>query len=339
MVKIEGFGVTTPFYTIERTVRLAQAADDSGFDLFSIPEMPNDNSAMIKAAAVAANTRQIKIAIGVLTPYLRHISSIAADAMGINELSNGRFLLGLGVPVWKMAAYGVTVKSLKPLQNMKDAYIILKDLIHNRPASIGSEYFGIPKGMQMTVSPVPKDLPIFLGVVNKRLLQLAGEVADMVQLGACTQPQYVRWAVDQIRIGAERANRDPASISVHGNVMTAIHDDSETARNLIKPQFAWYLSFLEKVMFTGTNITDSDLAPFKQAYEAGQLKGTVPDVSDKILDAMTFAGTPEEIITSLKRFKGTGVNHLLIFGALGEDDTQAVHRYGSEVLPALRAEL
>ena len=339
MVDIQGFGVNTPFYSITNTVRLAQAADQSGFDIFSIPEMPNDNSAMIKAAAVASNTKQIKIAIGVLNPYLRHLSSIAADAMGIDELSNGRFILGLGVPVWKMAAYGFTVKSLNPLQTMKEAYIILKDLTNNRPTSIGSKFYGIPKGMQMTVSPVPKDLPIFFGVINKRLLQLAGEVADFVQLGAVTHPSYARWAVDQIRIGAERANRDPTTIPVHGNAMTAIHDDSEKARNLIKSQFAWYLNFLEKVMFTGTNINESDLAPIKQAYNVGHPEDAIQHVNDKILDAMTFAGTPEEIITGLKRFKGTGVSHILLFGALGENDTQAVRRYGREVLPALRAEL
>jgi alkanesulfonate monooxygenase SsuD/methylene tetrahydromethanopterin reductase-like flavin-dependent oxidoreductase (luciferase family) len=301
--------------------------------------MPNDNSAMIKAAAVAANTQRINIAIGILSPYLRHLSSIAADAMGIDELSKGRFQLGLGVPVWKMAAYGFTVKGLKPLQTMKEAYIILKDLMHNRPTSIESEFFGIPKGMQMTVSPIPKDLPIFFGVINKRLLQLAGEVADSIQLGAATQPHYVRWAVDQIRIGAERVDRDPDSIPVHTNVMTAIHDDSEKARELIKPQFAWYLSFLEKVMFTGTGITEADLAPIKKANQEGGAEAAIPYVTDKMIDAMTFAGTPDEIISGMKRFKGTGVSHLLIFGALGEDDAQAVHRYGKEVLPALRAEL
>ena len=168
MSAFQGFGIATLNYDIQETVRIAKAADEEGFDFLTLPEVPNDRSGIIRSAAIACETKQIRIGIGILTPYLRHLTSIAVDSMALDELSNGRFLLGLGVPVWKMVAYGVTVKSLKPLQNMKDAYIILKDLIHNRPASIGSEYFGIPKGMQMTVSPVPKDLPIFFGVVNKQ---------------------------------------------------------------------------------------------------------------------------------------------------------------------------
>ncbi|MHA1861863.1 MAG: LLM class flavin-dependent oxidoreductase [Candidatus Ranarchaeia archaeon] len=334
-MSLEGFGVTVPFYSIEKTIRLAKAVDESGFDFFSIPEMPNDNSAIIKAAAVASQTKNTKIAIGVLNPYLRHLSSIAADAMGLDELSHGRFMLGLGIPVWKMAVYGFTVKNLRPLETMREAYIILKDLVSGRPTSIKSEFFGIPKGMQMTVKPVPTNIPIFFGVINKLLLRLAGEIADYVQLGAVTHPGYVKWAVKQIRVGAQRVGRDPHTIPIHGNVMTCLDDDPQKARDMIKPQLSWYLNFLEKVMFTGTDIGEKDLAPIKEAFASGRSQEAIHYVSDKILDTMTVVGDTEDCIRGLRRFIGTGLTHPIIFGPIGADDAETVRRLAAEVIPAV----
>lgn len=338
MTSLQGFGVTTPFYSIEQTVRLGKAVDQNGFDFFSIPEMPNDNSAFIKVAAVAAATTTTKLAIGILSPYLRHLSSIAADAMGIDELSNGRFMLGLGVPVWKMAVYGFTVKSLKPLETMKESYIILKDLVSGRPTSIGSEFFGIPKGMQMTVEPVPHDMPIFFGAINKLLLRVAGEIADFVQLGAVSTPGYVKWAVEQVKIGADRAGRDMSTIPIHGNVLTCIDDDPQVARDLVKPELSWYLNILEKVMFTGTTITDQDLAPIKEACAAGRQEEAHQAISDKILNEMAVVGDAEACIQGLKRFEGTGLTHPIIFGPIGVDDEKAIARLGQEVIPHLLPE-
>ena len=102
MTGFRGFGIATGFTSISTITQLGRIAEESGLDYLMIPEMPNDRSAIIRVAAVANVTERIKIGTGIISPYTRHLSSIAADAIGLNELSHGRFMLGLGTRIAKM---------------------------------------------------------------------------------------------------------------------------------------------------------------------------------------------------------------------------------------------
>ncbi|MHA1712590.1 MAG: LLM class flavin-dependent oxidoreductase [Candidatus Ranarchaeia archaeon] len=339
MNAFNGYGVALPHYNIGDTTRLAKAVEDAGFEYVTLPEVPNDRSAIIRSASIACNTNKIKMGIGILTPYLRHISSIAADAMALDELSKGRFMLGLGAPIWKMAMYGFTVKNLRPLETMREATILLRDLMSGRPTQIGSEFFGIPKGLKMTVPPYRQSIPIFFGVINKLMLRLAGEIADSIELGAVSSPFYTRWAVKQISIGAKHVGRDPKKIPVHGHVLTCIDNDPMKAHDIARPLVAFYFSFLEKVMFTGTAISEQDLEPIKEAYRNRRPEEAVKYVTNKMIDTVGAVGSPEDVIKGLRRYLGTGLNYPSLWGPLGANDLQAVKRLGNEVIPFLPTEL
>ncbi len=332
-----GIGVgSSSSYPMDESVRIGIAADKAGFDLVSLPEGINGRSAVITAASIAMQTSKVQIAIGILTPYLRHLMSIASDAIALDHLSKGRFLLGLGVPIWKMADYGYTVKSLQPLETMKEAYVILKDLTNGRATSIGSQFFDIPQGIRNIVKPFRENLPIFMGVVNKLLLRLSAEVCDQIQLGAVTNPPYVGWAIEQIRIGAKRANRDVNTIPIQGHVLTCIdNDDPARARAIVKPLLGRYLAVIEDIMFIGTGITSSDLKPIRNAFKEGGMEATAEHVTDKMIDAVGAVGTAEDCIKGLNRFLHTGLNIPILWGPLGENRVQAIQDFGKEVLPHL----
>ena len=89
-----GIGVgSSSSYPMDESVRIGIAADKAGFDLVSLPEGINGRSAVITAASIAIQTSKVQIAIGILTPYLRHLMSIASDAIALDHLSKGRFLV------------------------------------------------------------------------------------------------------------------------------------------------------------------------------------------------------------------------------------------------------
>ncbi|GAG28371.1 unnamed protein product, partial [marine sediment metagenome] len=244
--------------------------------------------------------------IGVITPYIRQLTAIAADSMGLDELSNGRFELGLGVPIWKMKAYGYTVKNLQPLQTLKEATIILRDLMAGRPTSIESTFFKIPKNLKMGMPPVRKQIPIYFGVVNKLMLRLAGEISDFIELGACSHSAYAAWATKEVEKGATRGGRTLKEVPIHGHVLTCIDDDSDKARNHAKPMLAWYFGFLEDIMFQGIGMPDNTRDEIREIYKKEGVEGVIPMITDKTLDLIGAIGTPDEVIAGLKRYSGTG---------------------------------
>jgi 5,10-methylenetetrahydromethanopterin reductase len=335
MYTFHGYGIATSNLDIQETVRIAKAADEKGFDLLTLPEVPNDRSGIIRSAAIACETNQIRIGIGILTPYLRHLTSIAVDSMGIDELSNGRFMLGLGAPIWKMAAYGFTIKNLRPLKTMREATIILRDLMAGQQTSIESPFFGMPKNLKLTVSPVRPKIPIYFGVVNKLMLQLAGEIADSIELGAVSHPEYTRWAVKHIKTGAERVGRDPRSIPIHGHVLTCIDPDPSKAMALAKPLVTYYLTFLEKIMLNGTGITDEHRESIRTAYQAGGKEAAIKLVTDEVIHTVGAVGSAEDVIKGVKRYLGTGLTHPSFWGPLGTDGAEAVRQLGQNVVPHL----
>ena len=335
MSAFQGFGIATLNYDIQETVRIAKAADEEGFDFLTLPEVPNDRSGIIRSAAIACETKQIRIGIGILNPYLRHLTSIAVDSMALDELSNGRFMLGLGVPVGKMADYGFTVGKLRPLTTMREATVILQDMMSGQPTSIESQFFGIPKGLKLTVRPVRPKIPVYFGIINKRMLQLAGEIADSVELGAVSHPEYIRWAVEHIKIGAKRVGRDPDSIPIHGHVLTCIDTDYDTAMLLAKPLVGYYFTFLEKIMFNGTGITEEDREPIREAYRSGGKPAAAKLITDDMIKTVGAVGTPDDVIEGVKRYLDTGLTHPSFWGPLGTDGAKAVKQINQEVIPFL----
>lgn len=338
MSAFQGYGIAILNLNIQETLRLAKAADEEGFDLITLPEVPNDRSGIIRCAAIAQTTKQIRIGIGILTPYLRHLTSIAADSLAIDELSNGRFMLGLGVPVWKMAMYGFTLKKLRPLTTLREATTILRDMMSGKPTSIKSPFFGIPKGLELTIPPIRPKIPIYFGIVNKRMLQLSGEIADSIELGAVSHPEYTRWAVEHIKTGAKRAGRDPDSIPIHGHVLTSIDSDYDTAMALAKPLVGYYLTFLEKIMLNGTGVTEEYREQIRDAYRKGGKEAAAELITDDIINTVGAVGTPDDVINGAKRYLDTGLTHPSFWGPLGTDGAKAIKQISQEVVPHLPTE-
>src|SRR5260370_37912401 len=121
---------------IAETVALARQAEHLGLSEVWLPESGHGRGVFTVASAVAANTQRIKIGIGVVNPFWRHPSVIAMEAGTLDELSNGRLLLGLGAALWTLRALGeADDRTQRPLTAMGEAIRIVRGML--RGASVG----------------------------------------------------------------------------------------------------------------------------------------------------------------------------------------------------------
>src|SRR5438067_10905303 len=116
---------------IAETVALACQAEQLGLSEVWLPESGHGRGVFTVASAIAARTQRIKIGIGIVNPFWRHPSVIAMEAAALDEVSQGRLLLGLGAALWTLRVLGeADARTERPLTAMIEAIRIVRGLLH-----------------------------------------------------------------------------------------------------------------------------------------------------------------------------------------------------------------
>ncbi len=187
---------------LAESVALAQRAERLGFPEVWIPESSHGRGAFAVATHVAAKTATIGIGIGIVNPFWRHPSVIAMEAATLDEASGGRVRLGIGAALWTLRALGeIDARADKPLSAMREALVITRSMLRGT-AGIDATIFPARADGHLDFEPLRRDVPVYVGAVNAKMMELGGALADGVELGAITSPGYVRWSRERIEAGA-----------------------------------------------------------------------------------------------------------------------------------------
>lgn len=180
------------------------------------------------AAAAEAAGGQLTTGISVIPVALWTAPSLAAAAGTLAELTDGRFILGLGTGSIYSAEYRQrwNLPAHPPVAMMRDYLVVVRRLLENEPVSYEGKVLTL-RGAQLGFQP-PR-VPLFLAALGPQMLHLAGALADGVALNWCT-PEQIAWSRTHIAEGARRAGRDPAAVQVLQSVRVCIDDDEDAAR-------------------------------------------------------------------------------------------------------------
>jgi 5,10-methylenetetrahydromethanopterin reductase len=154
--------------------------------------------------------------------------SLAATAATVGELTDGRFILGVGSGSIHSAAYRRTygLPAHPPLVLMRDYLIVLRRLLAGERVSHDGPVLhldGVKLGLR------PPRVPVYLGALGAGMVRLAGELADGVALNWCT-PEQIAWSRERVVEGARRADRDPADVRVVEYIRVCVDEDDDRAR-------------------------------------------------------------------------------------------------------------
>ncbi len=153
---------------------------------------------------------------------------LAATAGTVGDLTNGRFVLGIGTGTAyvEAAQRQIGQPAYRPLTLMRDYTVTLRRLLAGEVVEYDGEVVklhGVALGFR------PPRVPVYVGALGPRMLALAGELADGAALNWCT-PEQVAWSRTLIAQGAARAGRDPAQVRVVAYIRMCVDDDEDAAR-------------------------------------------------------------------------------------------------------------
>jgi alkanesulfonate monooxygenase SsuD/methylene tetrahydromethanopterin reductase-like flavin-dependent oxidoreductase (luciferase family) len=288
-------------------VRWAQEAEGRGFAAVFLTESFCDSLAYAEAVALA--TTRVAVGTAITNVYLRHPTLLAEGAAAIQELSGGRFRLGLGVG-HREVNEPLGLRMDDPLGTVREV--------------VGTLRGAWSKGPHQPRPASPP--PIYLAGLRARMLELAGAVADGVILNLFPLERYAP-ALAALRRGAAAAGRALDDFTVCHFTTCYLSSDLAAARHQARRMLARYanLPFYGKMLalcgFEG------DVAAIRAAWARRDVAGAEAAVSDALVDATTLVGPPERCREALEAYRGAGAALPIVFAnPVGESRADAVAR-------------
>jgi 5,10-methylenetetrahydromethanopterin reductase len=332
MTKAKEFGLIYETPRARESVARAKLAEELGFGSYWVPEDYAFPGAFSICSAIATQTTCIKIGIGVLNPYTRHPVLTAMEFAALDQLSEGRGILGIGagVRLWIEDQLGIPYS--RPVTAMREMVAIVRALFRGQELAHAGRAFKVA-GLSFSAEPVRSEIPIHLGATGQRSLQLAGEAADGVMLNCMLSSQYIREAVQHVRDGAAHAGRDLHNFAMGALVIVAMSDDEAKAREMARPFVSWVVWLFarqpELPIFAEAGLAAAEIK--RLAESPHPLPDIIPDAA---LDRFALVGSPARCRDGLSRIIDAGVTHpVLGLGvASGGDAAEAVRDVAEQLM-------
>ena len=318
------------------TLAVVVAADRLGFEEVSLPESRLFNSVMPVAAAALHSTERVTVRIGVANPVFRHPVLLALEAATLADIGPGRLRYGLGAAEWTVRRFGMDPPEWRPLTNTVEAVRAVRRLTAGEALDFEPTTFSVAPGLRLD-RPPSAPVPVDVGAVSRRMMEVSGEFADGVQLGAITSVGYTRWARERLAIGAKRAGRSVDELLLSANVLTSVGPDRAEARHAVKEVLAYYLARVEGVVVDEAGADGDAVAAVRAAVAEGGEQAGAAVLSDSLVDVFAVAGTPDDVIEGLRAFGDAGLDLPLAWYTFGPDRDAGIRLLAEQVRPAVVA--
>jgi alkanesulfonate monooxygenase SsuD/methylene tetrahydromethanopterin reductase-like flavin-dependent oxidoreductase (luciferase family) len=290
--------------SMQEIVAYGKAVEAAGFDTVWLSEAWRDS--LVCLTAIAAITTTVGLGSNI-TQWTRSLPNLDLASGDLQELSNGRFKLGLGpMPKdWNEEWHGIAYE--KPVRRMREYVTALRAMraaSFANPVSFHGEVFNVTNYVRLN-GPCVAPPPTLLAVTRHGMANLAGEIADGVNYNTMVSNDYARDILRPIvEEGAVSAGRARAAGHQLACPITAVADTTEEALRRARHQLGFYAGMVPYF---------DDVARFAGHYDAVMAaKAAFPTdpfaavalLPDDLVEKLTIFGTPDEVRDKVKRYEG-----------------------------------
>ena len=313
-------------------LEMAQEADRLGYDSVWAAEAYGNDAATV-LAWLASNTQKARIASGIFQIPARTPAMTAMTAATLDNISNGRFILGLGVSGPQVVEGWHGQPFDKPLKRTREYVDIVRKALARETVSYDGDIYKLPrpngtglgKPLKLIIRPVQERIPIYLAAIGPKNTALAAEIADG-WLPTLFAPEHLDAFRPSLKEGAARAGRSPDDLDITPQTTLAIYDDIEHARNFMRPYLALYIGGMgarEKNFYSQlvTRYGYGDAAAeIQDLYLSGKQAEAMAKIPADLIDKVALTGPKERVKERLEAYREAGVGTLLVTPAAGNQE-------------------
>ena len=295
-------------------ISAAQIADELGYyACYSADEIYHKDPWLL-FAALAGSTERIRLGPCVTPIYMRDPTYIAQLAATLDELSDGRAEVVFGIGNLAMLEqYGIEWKGTRPIGRLREAHAVMRTLLDTGSIDFSGDFYRY-SGVTTAARPVQEHLPLKIGAMGGPMsMEVAGAIADGMHTACAYSTEALSYAVEHVRIGAERAGRDAGSLDVGDSLLGAIAPDGDAARRAGRVLAGFYIPSMPPALLERHGIDSESVAPVRAAFASGDVQGALDATPDSVADRLMVAGTPEDWVRWLSEVCApTGMDHALV---------------------------
>jgi F420-dependent oxidoreductase-like protein len=310
-----GLGLTS-----QDQLNIVQEAERLGYDSVWTAEAYGSDSATI-LAWLAGQTSTIRLGSGIFQMPGRSPAMTAMTAATIDQLSDGRMILGIGSSGPQVAEGWHGQRFAQQLQRTREYVAVVRMALARERVEFHGETLELPlpdgqgRALKLTIPPIQERIPVYLAAIGPKNTALAGEIADG-WIPTLFSPEHVSELRPFLEEGAARSGRSLEGFDIAPTVNVFITDDLEGARNAMRPFVALYVggmgsrqknfynNLVQRYGFTDEAKTIQDL------YLEGKREEAMAAIPDKLIDTVSLCGPADIVKERLGVYRDAGVGTL-----------------------------
>lgn len=298
--------------TVQEAVARAKRAEELGFEAIFFADSQMNNVDPYQALAMCAvNTKRIRLGTAVTNMVYRDPTITANSFATLNEISQGRAIIGMGTgdgPVYSLA------RTATKLVDFEKGLHVIRDLLHDRGVEVPKSKERAGGNVQLKAGKHP--VPIYISAEGPKTLRVAGRTCDGVILGTGFDKQVTDWARQRIAEGAKEEGRSLDAIDIMPAGMIAVNDNGDLARRRVRSRMANRAH--HNFRFTMETVPEGEAAGVQRFMNNFDISKPIEEridpslVTDYLLERFTIAGTPQECIAKVKQLEADGIKRILL---------------------------
>ncbi len=319
--------------SVDEIVSYSVAADQAGLDYIWVPHDTFMQNTWVLSSLVAAQTSRAKIGSVGINAYTCDPSEIACYLATLDEISNGRAVLGLGLHTHDMVGW-TGIDASTSIARTREATHIIRGLLKGEVVDFDGEEFHWTDQCYLRFEPVRDEVPIYICAFGDDYLALAGEIGDGA-LPMITPPASAPDMVGAIHKGMARAGRAVADVDISGCAWLSLSHDEQVAQETMRAMISYFGPYLEDRALSRIGLSRADFEPVRAAIEAGDYDRAKALVTPDMM-ALGLVGTPKQVIGQIEQLAAAGITQVNLGGPIGPDIPEAIRLLGDEVMPHFR---
>jgi F420-dependent oxidoreductase-like protein len=308
--------------TREDQLEIVREAERLGYDSVWAAEAYGSDVATI-LGWIAGQTERIKIGSSIFQMPGRSAAMTAMTAATLDQLSDGRMLLGIGSSGPQVSEGWHGVRFAKQLQRTREYIAVVRMALARERVEFHGETIELPlpdgpgKALKLTIAPVQERIPIYLAAIGPKNTALAGEIADG-WIPTLLSPEHLPELRASLDEGAARADRvlTAENFDIAPTVNVNITDDVEGARDAMRPFIALYVGGMgsRDKNFYNTLVQrygfEDAAREVQDLYLAGRKEDAAAALPGELIDLVSLAGPRDRVRDRLRAFADAGVGTL-----------------------------
>jgi F420-dependent oxidoreductase-like protein len=299
-------------YDRKAVLRAAQLAEDLGYDSIWIPEAWAYEQFQL-LTEIALSTDRIKLATGITNVFSRSAGLLAMSAATLDDISEGRAILGLGTSGQTVVEHFHGAKYAKPLTRLLETIAVCRALWHGDRLTPSLSTLFEARHFRLEMTPRRPAIPIYVASLQPKAIRAIGGAADG-WLPTFWPYRHLQDGIALLAEGAAAAGRNPSAIQVAPFVAVVPFDDAAAARALIKPLVSFYIggmgTYYHALFCRYGFQTSADRV--RELYAAGQRREASEAVDDALIDAIAICGPAAHCREQLQEWQRHGTSAALI---------------------------